>query len=680
MLNQVSTTIIGVLPAEFRLFRDPNVPTASRTPQIDFVAPLELGPTQVNSRVGGNTIIARLARGISREQAQAELDGIAAELAVSDAVRHGGLGARTESLAQVAHRDYRSALLLLQGAVAFVLLISCANVAGLLLARNSSRRNEVGLRIALGAGRRRIVRQLVAESIPLALVGGLIGIPVSLASLSLLVKMAPAELQIFNRVGLDVIEIVDLRVLAFTSSVVLVTIALFAVLPALQAVRSELTDRMKETGRTATTSAHRQRLRSMLVMGQVALALVLLIGAGLMINSFARVVTKDLGADTTNLLTFAFHLPPAETIKPTGMYKGMGLAVVNPKPAVLVERVLEKLESIPGVAGAAAVNSPPFGNRPVPLPFIIEGRAKPIPAGAASTAEDTPDAADYLAVTRGFFHLMKIPVVKGRDFDARDTEAGRLVVIINETMARQYFPAEDPIGKNIRLDFVPDERPREIVGVVRDTVAAPLDSRHQPTMYLPHLQQTSQWRAPYWMLRAGMYFVIRTSGEPARMMPVLKAAVAEVDPNTPAADMGTVEQTLDNQTRTLRLYMFLLGVFATVAALMAATGIYGVVAFSVAERTREIGIRVALGGRCAAIIVMVLRQAAWIIGAGMAIGLISAFALTRFLQSLLLEITATDATTFVAISLLLLLISILACVIPARRAAAVDPVLALKQE
>jgi len=668
MLNQVPMTVIGILPPDFRLFRDRNVPTGSRSPQIDFVAPLELGPTQVNSRFGGNTIVARLKPNVSIQQAQSEIDAIASEMAVRDPERHEGLGVRAEYLAGFVHQDYRSALLLLQGAVGFVLLISCANVAGLLLVRNASRRHEVGLRVALGAGRRRIIRQLVAENLPLALVGGAIGVCMSVAALSVFVARAPAELALFDRGWLDVL---DVRVLAFTSAIVVATIALFAVLPAIQAVRADVNDPTREASRTTTAGGHRQRLRSVLVTGQIALALVLLIGAGLMINSFARVVTKDLGADPTNLLTFTFHLPPAETIKVTSMYRGQPLGTVNPKPAMLIERLLEKLESLPGVVNVAAANSTTFAYRPFAMPFFVDGRTKATP--------NQNDTADYLAITRGYFRLLKIPLVKGRDFDERDNETGHPVLIINETMARQFFPSEDPIGKQITLDFVPDERPREIVGVVGDTITA-LDSRHHPVMYIPHLQQTSQWISTAWMLRAGMYFLIRGNGDPGRLIPAVKAAVAEVDQNTPAADMATIEQVLDNQTRTLRFYMFLLGVFASVAVLMAATGTYGVLAYSVTERTREIGIRMALGGRTPQIVTMVLRQAAWIIGAGVAAGLAGALTLSRLLESLLFEITPTDTATYISISLLLLVISVIACVIPARRAAAVDPVLALKHE
>jgi putative ABC transport system permease protein len=675
LLNQVATTIIGVLPADFRLFRDPNVPVASRSPQIDFVAPLELGPTQVNSRIGGNTIVGRLKSGVSLNQAHAEIAAIASQMAAENPSIHEGLSVRADPLQRVAHRDYRSPLLLLQGAVGFVLLISCANVAGLLLARMATRRGEVGLRIALGASRRRVIRQLVTESFPLALIGGAIGVLASYAGLSLFITMAPADFPRLDHAALD------LRVVGFTLAVVVATCALFAGLPAIHAATSRLGGPLKEFTRSATGGAQRQRLRILLVTAQIALALVLLIGAGLMINSFIRIVKADLGADPTDLLTFDFHLPPAETIKVFSMYRSMGLAVVSPKPALTVENVLQRLQSLPGVVSVAAVSSPPFGSRPVLLPFLIEGRTPDLQTGGAgATTGPSPETAEYLAVTHGYLSLMKIAIVKGRDFDAHDTSDGHLVTIINETMARRYFSNEDPIGKRITFDFVPDEQPREIVGVVRDVTSDPMQPGRAPVIYVPHLQQASQWIAPYWGMRSGMYFLIRSHGRPSGLISAVKAAVAEVDRNTPAAGISTVEQILSNQTRTLRAYMLLLGIFAAVAALLAATGIYGVIAYSVAERTKEIGIRMALGGRAPDILIMVLRQAGWIVAVGLTVGLLSTFVLSRLIQSMLVGITATDPMTYVAVSLLLVLISTIACLIPARRAATVDPVLALKHD
>jgi putative ABC transport system permease protein len=315
------------------------------------------------------------------------------------------------------------------------------------------------------------------------------------------------------------------------------------------------------------------------------------------------------------------------------------------------------------------------------LPFVIEGRpALPAPATLGTPPGPQIQTANYFAVSRGYFGLMKIPIIKGRDFDVHDTPDSRQVAIINETMARQFFPDEDPIGKRIALDFVPEERPREIIAVVGDTVIGPLQRQQSAAVYVYHLQQASQWLAPMWALRAGMYFLLRTRGEPSGVVSAVKLAVAEVDRNTPAAEMATVEQILDKQIRNLRLYMLLLGIFAAVAAALAATGIYGVVAYSVAERTREIGIRMAMGGRARDIFLMVLRQTGWIIGVGLTLGLASAFAVTRVIQSALFGITATDTTTYITTSLMLLLIAVLACMIPARRAASVDPTVALKHE
>ncbi|MBI2149276.1 MAG: ABC transporter permease [Acidobacteria bacterium] len=673
-LNRAPTTVIGVLPEDFDLFRDPNSPGTRRL-ELEFVLPLELTPTQVQSRVGGLTIVGRLRPGVSLEQARAEIAAIAAGLAANDPERHQGLGARVESFQQAAYRDYRSPLLILQGAVAFVLLIGCANVAGLLVARTASRRNEVALRIALGAGRRRIVRQLVTESLPLAVLGGALGVFLSWGGLGLFVATAPFDFPRLDRVSLD------LRVLGFTALVVIATSVLFAVVPAIQASNVNLVDPLKESGRSATGSANRQRLRIVLVTGQIALALVLLIGAGLMIHSFVRVIESDLGADPTNLLTFDFRLTQNETIKPFGRYRGMGLWDISPVPALMFERVFERLQTVPGVLSVAAVNVPPFEGEQMVMPFFIEGRpVLPSPGTAGAATVEGQQTASYRAVTGGFFAAMRIPLLRGRDFNDRDTTDAPLVTIINETMARQFFPNGDPIGKRVILDWVPDERPREIIAVVGDTATAPLQRRQPATLYVPHVQQTSRFTGPSWWLRSGMYFALRTPGNPMNLVPAVKRAVAEVDPNTPVAEVRTVEQSLDNQVRNLRLYMLLLGIFGAVAAVLAATGIYGVMAYSIVDRTREIGIRRALGGQTQDVLMMVFRQAAWLIGIGLVLGLAGSFALTRLIQSQLFGVTPADPVTYAASSLLLLLIAVVACLIPARRAIAVDPIVTLKYE
>ncbi len=516
--------------------------------------------------------------------------------------------------------------------------------------------------MALGAGQWRIIRQLVTEGLPLAMLGGALGIAICWAGMNLFLAVAPADFPRLDKIALD------RRVLAFTVLMVVLTALLFAVIPALQAARAKVAGALKELGRGAAGGLNRQRMRSVLVTGQIALALVLLIGAGLMIHSFVDVIEKDLGADPRNLLTFEYRLTMNETVKPFGRYRGMGLWDISPVPAQRFEQVLDRLQQLPGVVSVAAGDVPPFGNVTFrTMPFFVEG-------------DTTQQTAEYFAVTRGFFGVMKTSVIEGRDFNDRDTATAPLVMIINETMRRRYFPSEDPIGKRVTLDWVPDERPREIIGVVRDMASSPMQKEQMAAMYVPHLQQPSKWTGPNWYSRSGMYFVIRTAGDAMTLLPAVKSAVAEVDRGTPVAEARTVQETLDNQVRNLRLYMLLLAIFGAVATILAAIGIYGVMAYSVAERTREIGIRMALGGSTQDVLVIVLREATWLVSIGLVLGLAGAFALRRVLESALFTVTATDPVTYAAVSLFLVLIAGIACFIPAHRATTVDPTIALKYE
>jgi putative ABC transport system permease protein len=420
----------------------------------------------------------------------------------------------------------------------------------------------------------------------------------------------------------------------------------------------------------------------------VALALVLLVGAGLLINSFVRVIQHDLGADPQNLLTFDFRMSwgggarDSEGVKPlTERYRDMSLWEVSSVPAQTFDLVLTRLRTVPGVVSVAAVSSPPFGSGNLATPFLIEGRPAPTsPSIRGEGRVETQQTANYIAVTPGFFSTMRIPIIRGRDFDEHDAAGRPNVAIVNRAFVRRYFPDADPIGKRISLDFVPNEPQREIVAVVGDTAAGPLQHQEEAAIYVHQLQQSSRFAGPWVYLRVGMTFVLRTSAEPSRLVESVKRAVAEVDPSTPVAAIQTMEQTLDAQIRHLRLYMFLLGVFGAVAAVLAATGIYGVMAYSVAERTREIGIRMALGARAQDVLRMVLRQATWMIGIGLLVGLASALAATRVIRSVLVEVTATDPVTFAAVTALLVSIAAVACLVPTRRATSVDPTVALKFE
>jgi putative ABC transport system permease protein len=673
VLDRLPTTIIGVMPEQFDFFGD----------RVEFFVPLCLTRAQVESRVGGNTVIARLKPSVSTAVAQAEIDALGVQLAGSDPVHHRGFGAKVESLQRSATRsrgnagqpqgDYGSALLMLQGAVAVVLLIACANVAGLLLARTAGRRTEVALRQAIGASRWRILRQMVTETLPLALLGGTLGVTLAWGGLRLFIELAPPDFPRLQEVSIDV------RVLIFTALVALTTAIVFAVLPALHASSTQFTDDLKESGRGATGGLFRRRMRHILVVGQIALALLLLVGAGLLLNSFARVIGNHLGADPSNVLTFDFRLPTRESYKQVGMYRGSGLFEVSAVPAETVERVLERLQSVPGVQSVAAINYPPLGGAGVEVPFRIEGRSDP-PSALSVAGTPALPTVEHLAVTRGFFETMKIPLHRGRDFNTRDAASAPFVAIVNETMARQYFSGDDPIGKYIRFDFIPDERARQIVGIAGDTLDGPFSTRYVPTVYVPHLQQTSRATGPTVFARVGMYFVIRTLGEPMAQLAQIKRAVAEVDRRTPIANAASVEQTLDAQVRNLRLYMLLLGLFGVVAAVLAAVGIYGVMAHSVVERTREFGVRIAFGARASDVLLMVVGRAARLIAIGLVLGLASASALSRVLEANLFQVTATDPLTYVAVSLLLLTVAAVACVVPAGRAAILNPITALRHD
>ncbi len=663
-LNRAKTTVIGVMPPDFTFFGD----------KVEFFLPLCLTGTQVLSRVGGNTIVGRLKPGVPIKQAQAEVDAISAQLASGDPERHQGLGALVEPMQQAAYRDYRAPLVILQGAVAFVLLIGCANVAGLLLARANTRRAEVALRGALGAGRQRILRQLLAECLPLSALGGVVGIALCWGGLQLFLGVAPPNFPRLSEISLN------LRVLGFTACVVILTSVVFGVVPAIQISKPDLIHALKEAGRSGAGGTTRQRLRQALVTSQIALALMLLIGAGLTISSFVHVQKHDLGSDPRNLLTFDFHWQLSQGAKPAGKYHGVGLWDVSPRAALTFDRVAERLRQIPGVVSAAAVNVPPLNSTfPLMSSFLVEGRPAP-PPNQGNGPRQPDQTANYFAVTPDFFATMKIPLLRGRDFNDRDTADTSSVIIVNQTMARRFFPDEDPIGRHITLDLVPNERPREIIGVAGDTVTARLDRDQTPAIYVPQLQQTAQFSGPWVYFRTGMYFVVRTSGDPMALASAVKRAVAEIDPETPAADLRPLEQTLDDQVRNMRIYMLLLGTFGMVAAILAATGIYGVMAFSVAERTREIGIRMALGARPLDVLEMVFRQAGGVIAAGVVLGIAGAVGLTSLIHSTLYGVTATDPATYTGVCIFLVLIALVACVIPTRRAVRVDPTIALRYE
>ena len=663
-LNGRAQTVVGVMPAGF-YFLD-------RT--VDVWYPI--GFTAVSREPHGRSLtpIARLKPGVSVAQAQAEMETIAARLTARWPEFDTGWSINVRPIEQQITGEVRPALVILLGAVGFVLLIACANVANLLLARATGRQRELAVRAALGASRHRLIRQMLAESLLLAAAGGVAGFALAWGGVRFLTANLGDQIA-FPRI--DAIG-VDARVLAFTALIALVSGIVFGFAPALTSAAINLNDALKEGGRSGS-AGRTGKLRSAFVVIEVALALVLLVGAGLMIHSFVRVLANDLGADPTNVLTFDFRLPARESFKGLGMYRGSGLFEVSPVPAQTIERVFERLQSVPGVRSVAAVSSPPFVGQAFSMPFLVEGRPLPTTATAGARPSEQ-QTTDYFAVTSGFFNAMSIPLRSGRDFDSRDRADAPPVVIISEAMSKQFFPGEDAVGQYIRFDFVPDERPRQIIGIVGSTLNGPLETAARPAAYVPHVQQGPTFVGPYVYLRAGMTFVLRTAGPPMAMVADIKRAVADVDRTTPVANVHTLEQTLAGHLQQLQLAMWLLGMFGAVAALLTGTGIYGVLAYSVAQRTREFGLRMALGASASSVFAMVFRYATRIVGVGLGLGLVAALFLSGVLQASLFQVTRTDPATYVSVAVLLLVIAALACLIPVRRATSVSPIVALRHD
>jgi putative ABC transport system permease protein len=651
------TTVIGVMPEGFDFFDD----------QADLWLPAGFSRAQVTSTASFVLGVGRLRPGANVKQAQSELEVIASNLRTADPERNKNTGAFVQPLQEAAFGGFSNPLLILQGAVAFVLLIGCANVAGLLLARASSRQTEVAVRSALGAGRRRIVRQLLTESVLLSLMGGALGIGFAWAGLRAFVAAAPPGFPRLNEISIDP------AVLAFTAALALVTGIVFGLAPALQASKADLVNSLKESGRSGTDSVVKQRIRSALVTAQVGLALVLLVGAGLMINSFVRISNNKLGGDPTSLLTFELRFPQNELMHQTGRYRGVGLWDIHAQTAQTFDRVYQRVKDLPNVASAAAASAPPFSGR-MGMQFLIPGR--PVPQQTKQGGSEWN--AGYLAVTPNYFATMKIPIRQGRDFTDRDNETAPKVIIINEAMVKRFWPNENPLGKSITLDFVPNEQPREIIAIVGDTLTSRQQKEPTPAMYVPHTQQATQWQGPAWNVRAGMYYILRTTGDPMKLVPAARAAVAEIDPNKPLANIRTVEEYLAQQVQYQRLYIVLLGIFGAIAAVLAAVGIYGVMSYSVAQRSHEIGIRMALGASGGQVLKLVVRQALIMVGIGLVIGLAGSFALTRLLSTALWGVTATDPATYIGVSLLLIAVALAACIVPTRRAVTVDPTVTLR--
>jgi putative ABC transport system permease protein len=629
-LGGKSTTVVGVMPVGF-----------DYPEQSELWVPLPIDAVAERRDNRDISVIARLKPGVTLSQAQAEIDTINQRLAQSYGETNSGWSARLTNLRESLVGATRASLLILLGAVAFVLLIACANVANLLLARASVRQKEIAVRTALGASRSRIIRQLLTESLLLSTIGGGIGLLLSLWLTKLLIKVSPQ-----NTPRLDEIRL-DARVFVFTFALAVITGLIFGLAPALQAARINLNERLKEGGRSGGTGASHNRVRSLMMVSEIALSFMLLVGAGLLIRSFIRLSDVSPGLNTENTLTMRTSLSKY----PQG----------EPRVQAL-RQVVEKLTALPGVESAGSVLSLPLGGDT----FNV-GRSL-IREGHPATTEESSNAT-YLVVTTDYFRTLQIPLVSGRAFTQQDTEQTPKVVIVNETMARKLWPGESPVGRHITI-WRDEKFPREIVGVVGD-IKPSLDTEAGSQMYVPFAQD-SNW--------SGMSLVIRSSGDPTTTTAAARNAIRSLDKALPVYNVKTMNDVLATSVGPRRTPMLLLSAFAAVAMLLAMIGIYGVTAYNVSQRTQEIGIRMALGAQMTDVVKLILKNGMALALLGIGVGVAGAFLLTRLLTSLLFGVQATDGPTFVAVSFGLLFTALIACYIPARRATKVDPLVALRYE
>jgi len=633
-LNGVKRTIIGVLPKEF------NYPSG-----MDVMAPLALTPELASNRDNHTYyVLGRLKQNVSLPLAQTDLSTIAARLEKDYPQANTGHGVVVYPIVEDTVRFYARALWVLMGAVGFVLLIACANVANLTLARSSTRQREIALRLALGASRSRIIRQLLTESVMVALIGGALGVLIAYWGIDAMRAANPGEAAKFAP-GWEHLGI-NFPVLVFTLGVSVLSGALFGLAPAWQASKPDLNDALKEGGRT-TSSSH--RLRNGLVICEVALALMLLVSAGLLLRSFLSLLNTDPGFNSTNLLTMKLVLPAAK-------YKD------DQARAAFYSELLNRIRVLPGVESVAAVNYLPLGGSNSSDIFLIEGLPEP-PPGQEFIGR-------YRVCTPDYFQTMGIPILKGRAFTEQDKVDAPRVVIVNETLAQRYWPNQDPINKRMRFTGPLEKNPWiQVVGVVKDVkhaLSLPMSSDY----YLPQNQDT--W--------SSMVLVAKTKTEPMSMAAPIRQQVWAIDKDEPVFDVRTMQQV---RALSVALYSFssvTLTIFAAVALILSAVGIYGVMAYVVTQRTHEIGIRMALGARSRDVLRLVVRHGMTLALIGVGVGLGGAWALTRFMSSLLVGVSPTDAVTLSAVSLCLISIALIACYLPARRATKVDPLVALRYE
>lgn len=639
-LNDQPYTVTGILPAGFQII----VPVDVVVP----FAPWAHGLPDDRNWHPGITAVGRLRQGVTLERARVEMAAIAQRLAKQYPLYDTDMGANVNGLQETLVQNVRPALLMLLGAVGLVLLIACGNIANLLLARAASRQREIAVRTALGAGRLRIVRQLLTESVLLAFAGGAVGLLLARVILTPLLALASKSLPSVGVIGLDG------RVLAFTAAIALLAGVLFGLAPALQTAKMDVRPALSDASRGSTGGASRHRVRDLLVVTEVALALILLIGAGLLIRSFARLQDVQPGFDASHLLVVDVPVSP----------NGYAQA---PRRMSLFDQLIERSKTLPGVSAAGAALILPVTGSGSVIHFNIQGRPPKTPHDYILIG--------YRPVSPGYLETLRVPLLAGRMLNESDTEPGPYVAVVNQSMVKQYFPGESPIGKRIQVGATPtNEIPwAEIVGVVGDMKQS-LASEASAEMYIPFRQADSL--IPIF----AMSMVLRTTNEPHAEVSALRNAVHEIDADQPLVNFRTMQENIATSVSDPRFRTMLLGIFAASALLLAVIGLYGLMAYSVEQRTSEIGIRLALGAQRNDILKLIVVQGLKLVLVGVAIGLGGALALSQLLARFLYGVVPSDPATFAIVASILMLVAIVACWIPARRAMRVDPIVALRYE
>jgi len=625
--------------------------------------------------------VARLKPGISLAQAQSNMD------AVNDGLRRAYPDTNKDYFVKVLPlqtdlvRNVRNPLILLLAAVTLTLLIACINVANLLLARAASRQREIGIRLAIGASRARLIRQLLTESTLLSLAGGVAGIFLAWWGSHALMPLGSSSLPRAQTIGLNA------SVLIFTLSVSFLTGILFGTAPAIASSKPDLNQALKESGRGSGESLWGRRSRGLLVVVEIALSLMLLVAAGLVINSFIRLMGIDPGFDPRKVMAVQLDLVRTRYADPAGLgttswAKGVRLWTLRPRRWTFVRDVLDRIQALPGVESAAATDSrPPEAGPNLGIDFTIEGQPKP-PEHEEPYALSRPVTPDY-------FRTMRIPLIEGRVFtDVDDQQHSQPVVVIDQTVAHRYFPLQDALGKYVRADVDGEYKVFQIVGIVgavRESGVLGdfnwgLTKEPQGVMYFPYSRQPQVWPDGIMYFAMKISFVVRTASNPTNLAPALRKAVWKVDKNQPIEKIQTMEQVVSNSISDRHFYMLSLGTFAGIALLLAVAGIYAVISYFVTERTHEIGVRMALGAGQRDILRLVVGEGLVLTMLGIAFGVMGAVALTRYLTSMLFKVSALDPTTFVIVSLALSAVALLASYIPARRATRVNPIVALRHE